>query len=165
MATGSALHLRKMEFRWGGEETVSHDLMADGEAAATSEVMRLGPRGGEERRVWEYLGCVHSRKSEAWEEGGAGRLPYTWPGPRAARDGGPGMLNVQGWGSHLERWCLKGVDKGDCEHGLGHSGREDRGQNNELFPSDSPGLWFDEQLAKNQSPDSGSAQVSTPAKY
>ena len=75
------------------------------------------------------------------------------------------MLNVQGWGSHLERGCLNGVDKGNCGHGLGHSGREDRGQNNELFPSGSLSLWFDEQLAKQQSPDSGSARVSTPAKY
>ena len=49
MVTGSALHLRKMEFRWGGEEMVSHDLMADGEAAATSEAMRLEPSGREGR--------------------------------------------------------------------------------------------------------------------
>ena len=75
------------------------------------------------------------------------------------------MLNVLGWGSHLERGCLNGVDKGNCGHGLGPSGREDRGQNNELFTSDSLGLWFDEQLAKKLSPDSGSARVSTPAKY
>ena len=75
------------------------------------------------------------------------------------------MLNVQGWGSHLETGCLNGVDKGDCGHGLGHSRREDKGQNDELFPTESLGLWFDEQLAKKQSPDLGSAQVSTPAKY
>lgn len=40
-------------------------------------------------------------------------------------------------------------------------------QNDELFPSlcDALGLWFAEQLAKQQPPArSGSAQVSTPAK-